>query len=380
MNGNHIDVAALPPVPHYTPAQPTKEPLDFADLPIIDLAQARTNPTAAAAEVREAMSTKGFLYIVNHGNTTSQMERLFDIANVPFAQVPEEEKKQFDSKPHETGSFQGYKLRQYWHIEGGVRDQVESYNINRNVNRRTHPEALHPYIHEVDAFARHNHFEVANAILRLLALGLELPEETFVEMHDWEKVSEPFVRFMKYYPRSEEDEAKTKGVWFKGHTDFGSITLLYSQPVSALQILCQDGKWRWVRHIENAIIVNAGDALEFLSGGVYKATIHRVVQPPSDQRNVTRLGVYYFNLFDDDVKLAPLTSSPIVQQHRLQTTQAKRFEDDPEKAPTQKDWRLGRTLAYGNTKNQAEMKEGGLQGESKVQEEVVAGVVVRHYN
>ena len=42
------------------------------------------------------------------------MERMFDIANVPFEQVPEEEKKEFDSKPHETGSFQGYKLRQYW--------------------------------------------------------------------------------------------------------------------------------------------------------------------------------------------------------------------------------------------------------------------------
>ncbi|KAL0572717.1 hypothetical protein V5O48_009252 [Marasmius crinis-equi] len=364
MNGN----PTLPPVPHYTPAGPTKEPLDYADLPIIDLEQARTNPTAAAAQICNAMSTQGFLYIVNHGYTSSQIERIFDIGNVPFEQVPAEEKKQFDAKPHVTGSFQGYKFRQYFHIQGGVGDQVEMYNINRDVTRRSHPEAIRPYIPEIDAFVRHNHFNVANTILRLLALGLELPEETFLEMHDFSKVSEPFVRFMKYYPRTEEEEAKTNGVWLKGHTDFGSITLLYSQPVSGLQMLGQDGKWRWVKHIENAIIVNAGDSLEFISGGFYKATIHRTVQPPPDQRNVTRLGVAYFNHFDDDVKLVPVVS---------QQADIKRgFEDD--KALTVKEWRMRRTLGYGNTKT--ELKEGAMHGESKVQEEVIGGVVVKHYN
>jgi isopenicillin N synthase-like dioxygenase len=58
-------------------------------------------------------------------------------------------------------------------------------------------------------------------------------------------------------------------------TDFGTITVLYSQPVAALQILTKEGQWKWVQHIENALVINAGDALEFLSGGFYKATIHR---------------------------------------------------------------------------------------------------------
>ncbi|KAI3612076.1 Clavaminate synthase-like protein [Moniliophthora roreri] len=283
-----------PEIPHYVPAQPTKEPLDYADLAVIDLAKARTTPEdlqALVEDIRTAMSTQGFFY----------MERIFDIANVPFTQVPEDEKKLYHAKPHETGSFQGYKPRQYWHIEGGVRDQMEQYNINRNVARRTHPEAIRPFIPEVDAFARHNHFNVVQPILRLLALGLELPENTFVDMHDFNATGESFVRFMKYYPRSEEDEVKSKNVWFKGHTgqfwesqsritkpsltvsslpDFGTITLLYSQPVAALQILGLDGKWRWVRHMENAIVINAGDAMEFLSGGYYKATIHRQATGP----------------------------------------------------------------------------------------------------
>ena len=36
--------------------------------------------------------------------------------------------------------------------------------------------------------------------------------------------------------------------------DIGTITILWSQPVSALQIMSPDGKWRWVRHIDNALV------------------------------------------------------------------------------------------------------------------------------
>ena len=41
--------------------------------------------------------------------------------------------------------------------------------------------------------------------------------------------------------------------------------------------------------------------MEFLSGGHYRATIHRVVQPPPDQRGHTRLGAFYFAIPDDAV-------------------------------------------------------------------------------
>lgn len=73
------------------------------------------------------------------------------------------------------------------------------------------------------------------------------------------------------YPRSAEEEEQTKNVWLKGHTgsilnysvssstytslpDIGSITILWSQPISGLQILSQDGVWRYIRHIENALV------------------------------------------------------------------------------------------------------------------------------
>ena len=36
--------------------------------------------------------------------------------------------------------------------------------------------------------------------------------------------------------------------------DLGSMTILWSQPISALQILTKDGEWKWVRHIPNALV------------------------------------------------------------------------------------------------------------------------------
>ena len=65
-----------------------------------------------------------------------------------------------------------------------------------------------------------------------------------------------------------------------------------------------------------------------LSGGFYKGTIHRVVQPPVDQRGYTRLGAFYFGMADDTVRLVPLAESPVLQRVGVQ----RRCKD--EDAPT----------------------------------------------
>jgi len=358
----------LPPVARYVPAPPTKEPLDYADLTVIDLSKADTyeGRVELAAQLRDAMQTHGFFYVINHGLTQAQNERIFDIADVPFSVVSDEEKKAYVANIKEAGSWQGYKLKRYWHINAGVHDQIEHYNINNDVTKKQHPQALRPLLPEIEAFVKFNHFNILHPLLRLFALGLELPEETFVNVHNFVPASETFVRFMKYYPRSEDEETKTNNVWLKGHTDFGSVSILWSQPVASLQIMYPDGNWRNIKHINNALVVNAGDALEFLSGGFYKGTIHRVVQPPSDQRGYTRLGIFYFALPDDDTKLVPFAESPVLQRVGIQ----RRWADAD--APTAREWDGDRTRAYG----QSELKVR----EKGVEEEIINGVVVKHWN
>ena len=106
--------------------------------------------------------------------------------------------------------------------------------------------------------------------------------------------------------------------------------------------------------------------MEFLSGGYYKATIHRVVQPPADQRAYDRLGMFYSCFTDDSVVLKPLAESPVLQRAGIK----RRFDD--ESAPTMEEWRKARTIAYGTSKLTKE--------ESGHEVEVVSGIQVKHYN
>jgi len=113
--------------------------------------------------------------------------------------------------------------------------------------------------------------------------------------------------------------------------------------------------------------VNAGDALEFLCGGFYPSTRHRVVQPPSDQRNIPRLGVFYFVMPDDDTKLVPHEESPVLQKTGISRL------CNSEDAPTMEEWHKARTASYGKVALRAGIEKG-------VEEELINGVVVKHYN
>lgn len=50
--------------------------------------------------------------------------------------------------------------------------------------------------------------------------------------------------------------------------------------------------------------VNCGAYMEWYTGGLYKAAKHRVHAPPKDQRNHTRLGVFYFNVPNDEERVS----------------------------------------------------------------------------
>ncbi|KAK7680300.1 hypothetical protein QCA50_016540 [Cerrena zonata] len=353
--------ASVPEIPHHVPAPSTKEQLEYAELAIIDLEEAKTPEGRArlAPRVRDAMRDIGFIALKNHGWTKEQKDRIFDIADYTFTHVSDDEKRKYEGKMAETGSYQGYKLPKYWHIANGVQDSVEQYNMNRDVTVREHPEAMRPFLPELREFGKHNHFNVVHPVL-------SFRRTLFVNMYNYEAPGETSMRFIKYFPRTEEDEEKTKQVWLKGHTDLGGITVLWSQPVAALQILSPDGKWRWVRHIENGLVINAGDAMEFLSGGYYRATIHRVIQPPVDQRGYTRLGAFYFSMPDDSTRLVPVMQSPVLQREGVN----RRFAE--EDAPSMVDWRKGRISAFGKT--ELKKREDGHE------EEYINGVLVKHYN
>lgn len=94
--------------------------------------------------------------------------------------------------------------------------------------------------------------------------------------------------------------------------------------------------------------------MQLLSGNFYKPTIHRVIQPPKDQERIERLGVFYFAMAPDDVKLASVRTGAA-------------SESEKASAPTMSDWRKERTEIYGTGSMNPSSKE------EKVEEEVILG-------
>lgn len=148
-------------------------------------------------------------------------------------------------------------------------------------------------------------------MLILFAIVLELPENYFIETHEYEQDSDCHLRYMKYHKKTAEENALIDNVWVKGHTDFGSLTLLFRQPVASLQVRMPDekgGGWKWVKPYPESITVNLADVLQFITNGFLRSSVHRVVAPPPDQSDVDRHGVLYFVRPRSDLKLAPVPS------------------------------------------------------------------------
>lgn len=368
--------SSLPPLEHFVPVAPTKEPVSFVNLQTIDLAHYDEGPEARcklAEEIRVAMTTQGFFTLINHGLDEETISRQVDLGHHIFKHTPLEEKQKLQAPIIEEGSYHGFKLRGHWGAGSGVRDKVENFNLHRDMTLREQPSTMLPYQNEVQKFIDFTHKQILFKLLHLFGLSLKLDDEMyFVKVHSYEGHDETWLRYMEYYDEFTAEEAqKTQGLWLGGHQDFTSLSLLFSQPMTSLQVRDYDGnsEWKYVRHVPGAIIVNAGEVMLWWTGDYYKAAIHRVHEPPVDQRGHNRCGVFYFCVPNDDVVINTLLEkSPVLREAGVKMAHLL------ENAPTSKEWSNGRIKITG--RNAVWDKSAAGQ---KVVEEKVGKVTTRWF-
>ncbi|KAK7441025.1 hypothetical protein VKT23_016806 [Stygiomarasmius scandens] len=311
----------------------------YTDLQIIDLSllEDAEDPSLSPTETKArnalitqtlgAFNTTGFIALKGHGLSSEDVQRQFALGKLLLDDgiVSEEEKHRLHAKIKE-GSWAGYKPQGYHQYSNGSYDCVEHYDFYPYTARASNlPEVAKPYLQDFRGFIEHQHYVILRKLLAVLSLGLGLERDFLWNLHhrtetgagandgalkggpddkiDW-KHSKDNLRYVMYHPPAEEDREKKKHLWVSGHTDFGSVTFLYSQPIAGLQVLTPNGQWRYIRHYPDHIIVSLGDSMEFVTGGVLKAAPHRVIEPPEDQRRLDRLGIVYFIPFLPDVKLS----------------------------------------------------------------------------
>lgn len=300
----------LEPLPRFIPAKETTADLDWAELATIDLSKVDTPEGRAeqAQRLLDALSTAGFFYVTGYETNLpeAEIDEQFAIGQA-FHRLPLEEKLKY-TPDLDQGRFNGYRPagRTTIDLESGTVDKVSFYNIPKPMfSQDNHPRVIANRLGTVLGFQAKLHAYVLTPLLALLSVALGLPENYLPSLHKYDEKTEDHLRYMLYQPHEDQDYERLKDRWHVGgHTDLGTFTLLYRQPVAGLQIRDHDtGEWKYARPQPHTFTVNSADALSFLTGGKVKSTIHRVVVPPEDQKHAERHGLLYFSRPRNDVVL-----------------------------------------------------------------------------
>lgn len=324
MTGSVADIDLKYGLRPFVDAPATKEDLDGLTLDAIDLSLFKEGPQyleqrqELADTLEKSITTYGFFNLVNFGFPDDKIEHLRAVSQLVL-ELPDSTKAQYlasaptkEQEVEREGNLggergTGFKPRGYWAIKNGVRDSIDHYNVRDTVHDsflqqpEKHPELVAAHLSEIAEYYNHIHRVVLPRLLRLCDLILRVPEGT-LEKHYFGNSgtnaddSGSHGRLMMYTPYDTASSSeKTEGTFLRGHSDILGFSFITSQPILALQIKdVYSGGWRYVNHRPKSLIVNVGDLLEFILGGYFKACLHRVVEPPLDQRSYKRLVIIYF--------------------------------------------------------------------------------------
>lgn len=303
--------------PYHHPPE-TKADLPWAELVTLDLEDYNRpgGKERLAKQLEHAVHHVGFFYVKNFGLTQEEVDRQFTLAQ-NFFELPVEEKEKYEVD-YAAADYNGWR-RPGRTTQGTAKDNVEMYNFAKFTEdfkgKYQHPDLIKAHLADIEKFHRALHSNVVLPLLRLFAIVLQLPDEEYLaRQHTYEEKSEDHFRYMLYHPRTEEEWKASNYGKGGGHTDLGTVTLLFRQPVVGLQILGEDNNWTYVSAQPGTITVNLADTISHLTGGWLKSSVHRVVAPPEDQRQYKRTGVLYFARPHNHTLLAPITDSPVLQK------------------------------------------------------------------
>jgi isopenicillin N synthase-like dioxygenase len=231
-----------------------------------------------------ARRTHGFMYIKSPLISTQLVQEAFKQAKRFFNESTPEQKQSIGVGLH--GGQCGYTLNNYRPTQK-VTDFKEFFSIRGEKNQYSVP---HEFVHGEDCWPHwledaqhfkstmHSYTELmlklSRAVLHGFALAVNKEETHFDSMF-----TEPVfgLRFIKYpalaaYPT----ENRETYLACAAHTDPAMVTLLLQEPGDdALQIQ-HKGEWITVPYVPDSFVVNTGVSMEVVTGGSFKATLHRV--------------------------------------------------------------------------------------------------------
>jgi isopenicillin N synthase-like dioxygenase len=288
-------------------------------IPVIDLgatfAASHADRKATAWQIHKAAREAGFFYITNHGVPAETIENAF-AHSARFFALPERDKLQLDMK--QSRSTAGYEPVGGQRLDSQKKDEAmappdlkESFYCGMELP----PD--HPWSRKQLRAFGHNQWpaampefkdfmtgywnsmrSVADHLLSLLALSLELPDNWFEPHFDMPGGT---LRLIKYPPQPQNAQFNQIGAG--AHTDWGGITLLAQDDVGGLEVRNADGEWIKAAPIPDTLVVNLGDLMARWTNGVYNSNMHRV---NNNQSGRDRYSIVFFYTARPDAIIEPM--------------------------------------------------------------------------
>jgi isopenicillin N synthase-like dioxygenase len=255
----------------------------------------------------EAFLKFGFVRIKNHGISETFLNDAFETSKSFFSQDESIKNVYYDEK---LLGQRGYIPKLKEHAKGETApDLKEFWHVGRNISEEDNlgPQFLSNVwpsepVQFKDVFVQmYNQLDdLAFALLEGLAIFLGEQDDRLTKMA---VNGNSILRLLHYPPLN--DFNKIKGsIRAAAHGDINLITLLVSSTASGLEIFTKEKTWLPVNNGPNEIIADAGDMLELITKGKIPATIHRVVNPTSN--NESRYSMPFFVHPRPEVKLSIL--------------------------------------------------------------------------
>jgi isopenicillin N synthase-like dioxygenase len=260
----------------------------------------------AHLKLDEAFKTIGFAYIKN--NDEVNLSNILNHAK-EFFSLPLEEKNKY--KYTSTESNTGYQGMIESLTPGTPPDLKEAFNWCKYSDDNKWPNKKFKETCEEFNFLLEL---ITKRILWLIEKVLELPELSLITKHQGSKST---TTRMLHYPswNGEIQENQMRG---GEHTDYGTITILFTDENPGLQIKPRGtDEWIDAPYIPDTCIVNVGDLLQCWTNDLYVSTPHRVV---NEHLNISRYSFPYFVHPCDDVMIDSL-----IGEQKYETIGAKEY-------------------------------------------------------
>ncbi len=131
-------------------------------------------------------------------------------------------------------------------------------------------------------------------LMEAFAVALGLPDDAFAGYIDRHGSA---VRLAHYPDLGVEPSAGSLRAG--AHTDYGTLTVLWTDGAPGLQVEAVDGRWIDVEPVDGGLIVNLGDLMQRWTNDRWRSTMHRVVPLGSGRR----LSIPFFHNANWDARI-----------------------------------------------------------------------------